>query len=395
MEYVILSSSDCMNFNRIKCNSIIVNGEDNFVFLAEPGVEYYFFIGTSTSSVTEYFDFDISLECMTPAPNLECTTATNLDCGAPLFSQSTTGGIDNGPSKTSGGVGTWYQFTANVTETVTIRIDNATEPFYIAAATSTDCNNFSIKRVLSNFNGSDSLIFAVDQGVDYYVFIGDGFQFGSTYFDFDIMIECNSSLSNNTCLQATQLNCGDNLISESTIGATDNGDDLSCFTGVGVWYEFSPDTYGTANVSVTPDPSYDLAVALASSIDCQNFTNILCSQVFGDGAIESFDFAFVPDSTYFIYVGDRANSGTEFGTFDLSINCDFCPTGDYAGSNSLTGTLNTSEDYETNGLIESNQHINTNISVDYDSRSAIQLQENFQVMQGAIFHAFIDGCGND
>jgi len=395
LEFGLLSSVDCINFTRIWCTSIGQNGSTDYVFLAEPSTEYYIFIGNTTSSTTEYIDFDISLECVPPAPNIECSSATDLACGVPLTNQTTAGGIDNGPSNSSGGVGTWYQFTAQVTETMTINIDNATEDFYVAAATSPDCDDFSIKKSEISFNSSDSLVFAVDQGVDYYVFIGYAFQFGTTYFEFDISISCNSALSNNNCIEATQLTCGDNLISESTVGATDNGDDLSCLTGVGVWYQYNANAYGTAYVSVTPDPNYDISVAVASSDDCMTFTNILCSKISGDGVTESFDFAFEVGTSYYIYVGDRANNGTSFGTFDLSFTCGFCPTADYAGANSLTGIQDTSVDFETNGLIESNQEISNNATVEYDSRTGITLNEDFRVMLGSVFHAFIDGCGGE
>jgi len=395
MEYGILSSADCLNFTRIVCTLIGENGNEDYIFLAEPGVDYFIFIGNSNNLITEYFDFDIILECVDPAPNIDCNTATDLDCGVPLLNQSTVGGINSGPSLSSGGVGTWYEFTAQVTETMTIRIDNATESFYIAAATSPDCDDFSIKKSKISFNPSDSIVFAVDQGVDYYVFIGDGFSFRTTYFDFDILIRCNTALSNNICLEATQLSCGDNLLSESTVGSTDNGDDLSCSSGVGVWYQFNPNAFGTASMSVTPDPNYDSSVAVASSDDCVSFTNVLCSQIIGNGVTESFEFAFDAGSVYYIYVGDRVNNGTGFGTFDLSISCDFCQTGDYAGANSLTGVQAISMDFETNGLIESNQDITNNVSVDYDSRTAIVLQEEFQVIIGSVFHAFIDGCGGN
>lgn len=393
MEYAILSSADCMNFTRIVCTSIGVNGDEDYIFLAEPAVDYYIFVGNSNSLITDYFDFDISLECVMPAPNLECSMATDLECGVPLLNQSTTGGLDNGPSNTSGGVGTWYQYTAQVTETVTIRVDNATEDFILQAATSPDCASFIIKKSEISFNSSDSLVFEVDQGVDYYVFIGDRSQFGTTYLDFDILIRCNNGLSNDNCLEATQLSCGDIFLTESTLGATDNGDDLSCFTGVGVWYEFVPSGYGTAYVSVTPDPDYDIGVGVASSADCNSFTNVLCSQISGDGMIESFDFAFNMGTSYYIYVGDRSNGGTDFGTFDLTMTCDFCPSGDYAFSNSLSGIQNVSADFETNGQIESNQHIVNHANVEYDSRTAILLLEEFSVARGAVFEAFIDGCG--
>jgi len=65
-----------------------------------------------------------------------------------------------------------------------------------------------------------------------------------------------------------------------------------------------------------------------------------------------------------------------------------------ANNNMLTGFQSISQDYETDGRIESNQTITgSNILVDYDSGSSIQLKAGFKVNAGASFRAFIDGCG--
>lgn len=64
----------------------------------------------------------------------------------------------------------------------------------------------------------------------------------------------------------------------------------------------------------------------------------------------------------------------------------------FAGVNQLTGTQSVIADYETDGLIESNQIIDAN--VDYDSKIEIHLLSGFEVKLGREFHAFIDGCGN-
>lgn len=65
---------------------------------------------------------------------------------------------------------------------------------------------------------------------------------------------------------------------------------------------------------------------------------------------------------------------------------------DYAGIRSLTTTINTSGDYETNGVIESTQTIDNPAQIDYDSGSSILLSPGFEVKAGPLFHAFIDGC---
>lgn len=392
LEYVVMSSSDCNTFDRIACSTVAAN--NNFfdvVFFAEQDLDYYIFIGNTTSGVTEYFDFDISIDCFEPPSNIDCSSAKPLDCNVPLLNESTTGSIRNSPSGNFGGVGTWYTFTAEVTETVTVRITNATEDFAIVGRTSMNCTSFSGGSVSLSTTPEDSILFVVQAGLDYYIYVGDRIPTGTTYFDFDIELECNSSITNNECATATVITCGDVLLQESTLGATDDIPGFTCPVGAGVWYEFSSIEFGTAFIEVTPDVNYDPTVLVRRSNDCFTFTDVLCSRTVGDGVVEVFDFAFEPDSSYYIYVGDR--TGNNFGSFDLSINCGICPTGDYAGQNALMGIQSMSEDYETNGLIESSQVITGAIDVDYDSRTGIVLEENFSVAKGSILHAFIDGCG--
>lgn len=69
-----------------------------------------------------------------------------------------------------------------------------------------------------------------------------------------------------------------------------------------------------------------------------------------------------------------------------------CPD-DYAGPNMLTGTQDISEDFETDGMIESDQSIATGIDIKYDSGTTINLLPGFQVALGTVFESMIDGCG--
>lgn len=64
-------------------------------------------------------------------------------------------------------------------------------------------------------------------------------------------------------------------------------------------------------------------------------------------------------------------------------------------SNMLTGVQTTTVDFETNGVIESDQTIqgSPSINVDYDSGTHIEMMSGFEVELSSIFHAFIDGCG--
>jgi hypothetical protein len=393
IEYVVMSSPDCITFERVACSTAIVNNLREVIFFAEQNLDYYIFIGNISSTVTAYFDFDISIDCFEPASNIDCESAKPIDCNMPLLNESTSGSIRTSPSGTFAGVGTWYTFTAEVTETATVRITNATDDFAIISRTSTNCTSFSGGSVSLSSTPEDSILFVVEAGLDYYIYVGDRSKQGTDYFDFDIELSCNSSLENNTCETATTVHCGDVLLQESTVGSTDDISGLNCPVGAGVWYYFSSTDFGTAVVEVTPDANYDPSVLVSTSNDCLTFSEVSCSRTGGDGVKEVFDFPYEPDSSYYIYVGDK--SGNNFGTFDLSINCTTCPTGNYAGQNALMETQSISADYETNGLIESEQIITGDISVDYDSRIGVTLKENFSVAKGSIFQAFIDGCGGE
>ena len=63
-----------------------------------------------------------------------------------------------------------------------------------------------------------------------------------------------------------------------------------------------------------------------------------------------------------------------------------------AAQHSLSGTEVGIADYETSGTILSTQLIGTAAKVDYDAAVDITLDFPFEVMDGAIFEAFIDGC---
>ena len=69
-----------------------------------------------------------------------------------------------------------------------------------------------------------------------------------------------------------------------------------------------------------------------------------------------------------------------------------CPP-NYTGANALSGTESGAVDYDTDGAIESTQVISASATVDYDSGTSITLEFPFEVQLGALFEAFIDGCG--
>lgn len=61
----------------------------------------------------------------------------------------------------------------------------------------------------------------------------------------------------------------------------------------------------------------------------------------------------------------------------------------------LSGSQSSTVDYESGGSITSTEMINSPAQVDYDATTEINLLQDFEVKVGAVFHAFIDGCGGN
>ena len=74
-----------------------------------------------------------------------------------------------------------------------------------------------------------------------------------------------------------------------------------------------------------------------------------------------------------------------------SSNCP--PSYSQADGNRIMGTSTSNQDYETDGIIETNQMIVSPHMIDYDSQMSIEFLPNFEVGLGAMMQAFIDGCG--
>ncbi|WP_367391048.1 lamin tail domain-containing protein [Lewinella sp. LCG006] len=136
----------------------------------------------------------------------------------------------------------------------------------------------------------------------------------------DIDITC-AAPTNDNCANATVLICGTSLNSESTSGASDNGDATGCSYGKGVWYSFA----GTdQEVTVTADGSadnFDLGISVSTSDDCISFTNIACiDEYFGSG-FEEYTFFANSGTTYYFYIAYYGNTSSNIGSFDISIAC--------------------------------------------------------------------------
>ena len=127
-----------------------------------------------------------------------------------------------------------------------------------------------------------------------------------------------------------------------------------------------------------------------------NLSNIDLHIQTNSAAIDNGDPAYVPDPSEVDMDGNARvhNTIVDCGAHEFgSSSGGGCPN-NYAGVNKLTGIQSVSDDFETDGVIDSDQIINANAVVDYDSATEINLLLGFEVALGVSFNAFIDGCGN-
>ena len=71
----------------------------------------------------------------------------------------------------------------------------------------------------------------------------------------------------------------------------------------------------------------------------------------------------------------------------------FCATSTCPDHEVITTTLQGSFDYEADISVTGNNIIETSSIVDFDAGQEVILGSGFEVKSGAIFHAFINGCG--
>lgn len=95
----------------------------------------------------------------------------------------------------------------------------------------------------------------------------------------------------------------------------------------------------------------------------------------------------------FIYFSASAQSATERFNANKLLNSNVCPPNYlFGGNGGLTGIINDTQFYETDGGIESTQTIAETAIVEYDSKVKITLSSGFNTINGATFSAYIDGC---
>ncbi len=293
------------------------SGNESFTSDAlNPGL-HYIHISTypTPQSATFCLDATVTTPPMPPA-NDDCANATTLACGDNLIGETTVLSTDNGDAAGCAmGVGVWYTFTGNDMD-VTVVVD-ATFDSEISVSSSADCAAFTNVSCRDSGNPETTTFYAAS-GLKYYIYVGHWSGTGTTTGTFDLSLTCAPPATppaNDDCANATTLACGDNLVGESTVASTDNGDATGCTMGVGIWYTFSGNDM---DVTVTADATFDSEISVSSSADCAAFTNVSCTD---SGNPESTTFFASSGTDYYIYVGHWSGTGTTTGTFDLSVTC--------------------------------------------------------------------------
>jgi type IX secretion system substrate protein len=248
-----------------------------------------------------------------PANDL-CAVATTLNCGDNLIGETTVGSSNtpHGTGCTMSDYGVWYTFTGDGQST-TITVSNSYD--IELSISSGSCGTFT-NIVCTDF--PENHTFTTVAGTDYFVYVADWSSFGgsSDVGTFDISRTCSAPPvvpTNDVCATATTLDCGDNLIGESTVLSSNLPHGTACGMGTyGIWYTFTGDGQQT---TITVSNSYDIELSISSG-SCGTFTNIVCTDI-----PENHTFTTVVGTDYYVYVADWITGGSDVGTFDISRTC--------------------------------------------------------------------------
>lgn len=199
--------------------------------------------------------------------NDTCQSATVLTCGTILTGETTVGSTDNGDALGCPmGSGVWYKIMPTTSSTFEIVIDNATFFHEVSIAEGTACSNFLNIKCRRGFTNREELTyFYGEAGKEYYVYIGDYSDTGSTTGSYDISLNCLPAPSNVICSTATVLSCGSNLTNQSTVNSVNNASELGCESGLGVWYTFVASATETIELTVDSDFTFEINLAEGTS----------------------------------------------------------------------------------------------------------------------------------
>lgn len=134
-----------------------------------------------------------------------------------------------------------------------------------------------------------------------------------------------TSPSNATCATATQLPCGTENLSGTTVGTTGISHGLPSDASVsnyGVWYTFEgSNEITTITISAT---GYDTEIDVVSG-SCGSFTWVGYDDSGLSNSNDSYTFVTKVNVTYYVYVAHYSSSSTTTGSFTISRTCEELP----------------------------------------------------------------------
>jgi len=331
----------------------------------------------------------------TAVGNFTCADAQSIgSCG-----NFTTLAVDegNGASQTDATHAVWYKYTPDFTGEINITSCDAGVNTRLWVHDGT-CSNLSVIESSDDDcqigpgqsqTASEVIGLPVTEGTSIYI---EWDNFGSDEaFSFEIEYNINFS-----CDEALAVAAGTFTTPPMTLCGGGSGASQGDATNA-VWYEFISPGSGTIDI-YSCDGGEDTRLWVYDG-DCNNL-NLLasgddeCQMGAGqdDYASEVIDLNVSSGQIILIEWDDRWSEDSFDFTIEFESGCE--PEFSIANGNPLTGIQNANADFETDGIIESDQKIVQPAIVDYDSGTSIELLEGFEVRVGAVFHAFIDGCGN-
>ncbi|WP_191859115.1 T9SS type A sorting domain-containing protein [Hanstruepera ponticola] len=332
----------------IQCQGgVIGQGTGSASFFAAGGDTYYLYVTGGATASGAYTIELTSANCQAPTGDgLSAATAYPASCGD-QYSEDTSGtssipGHQQGPScnGATNPNGVWYvlNVTGDYSDGTGVTLDLCASDDYdtevhVYEGVALDCvgsddDSCGINGWRSEFS------FDAQPNTDYYIYVGG---FGSSsqgVFVMDVLCDGiappppPSIPANDLCADATELNCGETLVDQSTILAT-GGSSTSCFGTIGndVWYLVEGTGYGlNLTVNATGDEELQVEVYEVVDANCNNFT--LGSCTIGDDGFSNpsvVDFVSDENMIYYVRVGSWISSSPDT-TFDITLTCQDPPS---------------------------------------------------------------------
>jgi hypothetical protein len=172
-------------------------------------------------------------------------------------------------------------------------------------------------------SGNSPLSWTANTVGNYYVHYNTNSSCGTASNNNNSSIQCTScptllTPSNDTCNNATNLNCGTVNLPETTVGtitetAPGGGGNASSY---GVWYTFLGNGQSTT-ISSTGTNGFDQEMTILSG-SCSSLSLITSLDVGFSNGTETYTFTTILNTRYYIYIGHWDSTSTTTGTFTVS-----------------------------------------------------------------------------